>query len=50
MNGLLSRLPVAFNLHKPRQHQHHLERYAHLMPGSEEEAASLLDSYLQAQR
>jgi hypothetical protein len=27
-----------------------LDRYGHLMPGSEEEAAALLDSYLEAQR
>jgi hypothetical protein len=27
-----------------------LDRYEHLMPGSEEEAASLLDSYLEGQR
>jgi integrase len=27
-----------------------LDRYGHLMPGSEEEAASLLDDYLTAQR
>jgi len=27
-----------------------LDRYGHLMPGSEEEAASLLDQYLAAQR
>jgi integrase len=27
-----------------------LDRYGHLMPGSEEEAAGLLDSYLTAQR
>jgi hypothetical protein len=27
-----------------------VDRYAHLMPGSEEEAVSLLDSYLDAQR
>ena len=27
-----------------------LDRYGHLMPGSEEEAASLLDSYLDAER
>jgi integrase len=27
-----------------------LDRYGHLMPGSEEEAAGLLDSYLDAQR
>ena len=27
-----------------------LDRYGHLMPGSEEEAASLLDAYLEAQR
>jgi hypothetical protein len=27
-----------------------LDRYGHLMPGSEEEAAGLLDAYLTAQR
>jgi integrase len=27
-----------------------LDRYGHLMPGSEDEAASLLDAYLTAQR
>jgi hypothetical protein len=27
-----------------------LDRYGHLMPGSEEEAAGLLDDYLAAQR
>ena len=27
-----------------------LDRYGHLMPGSEEEAAGLLDEYLAAQR
>jgi hypothetical protein len=27
-----------------------LDRYGHLMPGSEEEAAGLLEAYLQAQR
>ena len=27
-----------------------LDRYGHLMPGSEEEAAGLLDSYFDAQR
>jgi hypothetical protein len=27
-----------------------LDRYGHLMPGSEEQAAGLLDSYLDAQR
>lgn len=27
-----------------------LDRYGHLMPGSEEEAAGLLDTYLTAQR
>jgi hypothetical protein len=27
-----------------------LDRYGHLMPGSEEEAAELLDAYLDAQR
>ena len=27
-----------------------LDRYGHLMPGSEEEAAGLLDAYLDAQR
>jgi len=27
-----------------------LDRYGHLMPGSEDEAASLLDGYLDAQR
>jgi hypothetical protein len=27
-----------------------LDRYGHLMPGSEDEAAGLLDSYLTAQR
>ena len=27
-----------------------LDRYSHLMPGSEEEAAGLLDAYLEAQR
>ena len=27
-----------------------MDRYGHLMPGSEEEAAALLDSYLQAQQ
>jgi integrase len=27
-----------------------LDRYGHLMPGSEEEAAGLLDSYLETQR
>jgi hypothetical protein len=27
-----------------------LDRYGHLMPGSEDEAAELLDSYLEAQR
>ena len=27
-----------------------LDRYGHPMPGSEEEAASLLDSYLEGQR
>jgi integrase len=27
-----------------------LDRYGHLMPGSEEEAAGLLDAYLNAQR
>ena len=27
-----------------------LDRYGHLMPGSEEEAAGLLDSYLNVQR
>jgi hypothetical protein len=27
-----------------------LDRYGHLMPGSEEEAAALLDTYLSAQR
>ena len=27
-----------------------MDRYGHLMPGSEEEAAGLLDSYLDAQR
>lgn len=27
-----------------------LDRYSHLMPGSEEEAAALLDSYLEAGR
>jgi hypothetical protein len=27
-----------------------LDRYGHLMPGSEEEAAALLDSYLEAGR
>jgi hypothetical protein len=27
-----------------------LDRYGHLMPGSEEEAAGLLDGYLEAER
>jgi hypothetical protein len=27
-----------------------LDRYGHLMPGSEEEAAGMLDAYLEAQR
>jgi hypothetical protein len=27
-----------------------LDRYGHLMPGSEEDAAAMLDAYLQAQR
>jgi hypothetical protein len=27
-----------------------LDRYGHLMPGSEDEAAGLLDAYLDAQR
>jgi hypothetical protein len=27
-----------------------LDRYGHLMPGSEDEAAGLIDSYLNAQR
>jgi hypothetical protein len=31
----------------PREHLDHARRYSHLMPGNEDEAAGLLDSYLE---